>query len=79
MGDRQGKLLLCGACILLCMCYKVTSLEQLSLAEFSWTMQAENGRKNVQGISIDLVLMVKCSTIQIFKVICLCQKSAESL
>ena len=42
-------------------------------------MQAENGRKNVQGISIDLVLMVKCSTIQIFKVICLRQKAAESL
>ena len=54
------------------MAIRVTSLEQLSLAEFSsdWARinVYENGHKNVLGILIDLVLMVKYSTILIFKV-----------
>ena len=62
---------------------RVTSLEQLSLAEFSGeltrTKVYENGHKKVLGIWFDLVLKVKYSTILIFKVIFLCQKAAESL
>ena len=38
----------------------------------------ENGHKKVLGIWFDLVLKVKYSKILIFKVIFLCQKSAES-
>jgi hypothetical protein len=61
----------------------VTSLEQLNIAEFSDEQARakfyENVHKNVLGIWFDLVLKVKYSTILIFKVIFLCQKSAESL
>ena len=56
---------------------RVTSLEQLSVAEFRGEETKpkvyENGHKKVLGIWFDLVLKVKCS--KIF----LCQKSAESL
>ena len=55
---------------------RVTSLEQLSLAEFSGD---ENDHKNVVGIWLDLVSNVKYSTILIFIVIFLCQKLAESV
>ena len=62
---------------------RVTSLEQLSLAEFSGESTRpkvyENGHKKVLGIWLDLVLKVKYSEILIFKVIFLCRKSAESL
>ena len=54
---------------------RVTSLEQLSIAEFS----GEYTRPKVLGIWFDLVLKVKYSKILIFKVIFLCQKSAKSL
>ena len=61
----------------------MTSIEKLSLAEFRGEEVRpkgyENGTKNVLGIWLDLVLKVKYSTILIFKVIFLCQKSAESL
>ena len=61
----------------------MTSLEQLSLAEFSGEQTRpkvyENVHKKVLGIWFDLVLSVKYSKILIFKVIFLCQKSAESL
>ena len=61
---------------------RVTSLEQLSVAEFSGGYVRpkvyEKGLKNVLGIWFDLVLKVKYSTILIFKVIFLCQKSAKS-
>jgi hypothetical protein len=61
---------------------RVTSLEQLSLAEFSGEYARskvyENDHKNVLGIWLDLVWNVKYSTILIFKVIFLCQKLAES-
>ena len=61
---------------------RVTSLEQLSLAEFSGEYARskvyENDHKNVLGIWLDLVSNVKYSTILIFKVIFLCQKLAES-
>ena len=60
----------------------MTSLEQLSLAEFSGEYARskvyENDHKNVLGIWLDLVSNVKYSTILIFKVIFLCQKLAES-
>ena len=59
---------------------RVTSLEQLSLAEFSGELARpnvyENSNKNVLGIWIDLKWKVKYSTILVFKVIFLCQKSA---
>ena len=62
---------------------RVTSLEQLSLAEFSGeetrTKVYENGLKKVLGNWFDLVLKVKYSEILVFKVIFLCQKLAESL
>ena len=55
---------------------RVTSIEQLSLAEFSGEYTRpnvyENGHKNVQGIWLDLVLKVKYSEILIFKAIFLC-------
>ena len=60
----------------------MTSLEQLSLAEFTdkWARQKvyENSHKKFLGICLDLVWNVKCSTILIFKVIFLWQKMAES-
>ena len=59
----------------------MTSLEQLSLAEFSGEYARskvyENDHKNVVGIWLDLVSNVKYSTILIFKVIFLCQKLAN--
>ena len=59
--------------------FRVASLEQLSLAEFSsgsvWPKVYENGHKNVLGIWINLERKVKYSTILVFKVIVLCQKS----
>ena len=62
---------------------RVTSLEQLSLAEFSGVKALlqvyENSNKNGLGIWINLVSTVNYSTILIFKVIFLCQKLAESL
>jgi hypothetical protein len=62
---------------------KGTSIEQLSLAEFSGELVRprfyENGSKDVLRIWFDLVLKVKFNTILIFKVIFLCQKSAKSL
>ena len=62
---------------------RVTSLEQLSLAEFcgeySRPKVYENGQKKVLGIWLDLVLKVKYSEILIFKAIFLCRKSAETL
>ena len=61
---------------------RVTSLEQLSLAEFSGVKALlqvyENSNKNGLGIWINLVSTVNYSTILIFKVIFLCQKSAKS-
>ena len=69
----------------LSICYysRVTSLKQLSIAEFSGEYTRpkvyENGQKKVLGIWFDLVLKVKYSKILIFKAILLCQKSAESL
>ena len=49
----------------------MTSLEQLSLAEFSCEQTRpkfyENGHKKVLGIWLDLVLKVKYSEILIFK------------
>ena len=61
----------------------MTLLEQLSVAEFSGAQPRpkvyEKGHKKVLGIWFDLELKVKYSTILIFKVIFLCQKSAESL
>ena len=51
----------------------MTSLEQLSLAEFSGEYARskvyENDHKNVLGIWLDLVLKVKYSEILIFKAI----------
>ena len=62
---------------------RVTWLEQLSVAEFSGEKTRlkvyEYGHKKVLGIWLDLVLKVKYSKILIFKVIFLCQKSAEFL
>jgi hypothetical protein len=62
---------------------RVTSLEQLSLAEFSGVKALlqvyENSNKNGLGIWINLVSTVNYSTILIFKVIFLYQKLAESL
>ena len=62
---------------------RVTSLEHLSVAEFSGELTRanvyENSHKKTLGIWFDFVLKVKYSTILIFKVIFLCQKSAESL
>ena len=61
----------------------MTSLEQLSVAEFSDEKTRlkvyEYGHKKVLGIWLDLVLKVKYSEILIFKAIFLCRKSAESL
>ena len=61
----------------------MTSLEQLSVAEFGGEYARpkvyENGLKNVLAIWLDLVLKVKYSKIMIFKAIFLCQKLAESL
>ena len=58
---------------------RVTSLEQLSVAEFSGEqvrpMFYEKGHKKVLGIWFYLLLRVKYSTIRIFKVIFLCQKT----
>ena len=63
-------------------CTRVTSLEQLSLAEFSGEQTRskvyENDHKNVLGIWLNLVSNVKYSTILNFKDIFLCQKLAES-
>ena len=63
------------------MCSRVTSLEQLSLAEFRGDLVGpkvyENGHKNVPGIWIDLEWKVKYSTILGFKGIFLRQKSAD--
>ena len=54
----------------------VTSLEQLSIAEFSGEYTRprvyEKGHKKVLGIGFDLVLKVKYSKILNFKVIFLC-------
>ena len=65
-----------------CIFFRVTSLEHLSLAEVSGELVRqkvyENGHKNVLGIWIDLEWKVKYSTILVFKVIFLCQKSAKS-
>ena len=62
---------------------KETSLEELSLAEFSGELVRqrfyENDYKDVLRIWFDLVWKVKYNTILIFKVIFLCQKSARSL
>ena len=62
---------------------RVTSLEQMSVAEFSgvqtWLKVYENGHKKVLGIWLDLVLKVKYRKILIFKAIFQCQKSAETL
>ena len=62
---------------------RVTSLERLSIAEYSGEQTRpkvyDNGHKKVLGIWFDLILKVKYSTILILKVIFLCQKSAESL
>ena len=67
----------------LCMYIRVTSLEQLSVAEFSGELTRlkvyENGHKKVLGTWLGLVLKVKFSKILIFKANFLCQKSAESL
>ena len=67
----------------LCTHNRVTSLEQLSVAEFSVEKTRlkvyEYGHKKVLGIWLDLVLKVKYSKILIFKAIFLCQKSAKSL
>ena len=71
------------AIYLVSMWSRVTSLEQLCVAELS----GESARPKVYGnvlkkvldIWFDLVLKVKYSTILIFKVISLCQKSTESL
>ena len=61
----------------------MTSLEQLSVVEFSGEQTRlkvyVNGHKKVLGIWLDLVLKVKYSKILIFKTIFLCQISAESL
>ena len=61
---------------------RMTSLEQLSLAEFSGeyvrSKVYENDHKNVLGVWLDLVSNVKYSKILIFKVILLCQKLAQS-
>ena len=63
--------------LLLCLTHiRVTSLEQLSVAEFS---VYGNSYKKVLGIWFNLVLKVQYSTIQIFKLIILCQKPANSL
>ena len=60
---------------------RVTSLEQLSLAEFIGKLVRqkvdENGSKNVRGIWFDLEWQVKYSTILFIKAILLCQKSAK--
>ena len=60
----------------------VTSIEQLSLAEFSGELVRpkfyENDHRIVIGIWIDLEWKVNYSTILVFKVVFLCQKSAES-
>ena len=58
--------------LLLCLTHiRVTSLEQLSVAEFSGELARsnvyENSCKNVLGIWFNLVLKVQYSTIQIFK------------
>jgi len=59
------------------MLLRVTSLKQVSVAEFSGEQERpkvyENGHRKVLGIWLDLVLKVKYSTILIFKVIFLCQ------
>ena len=70
--------------LLLCLTHiRVTSLEQLSAAEFSGGLARsnvyENSYKKVLGIWFNLVLKVQYSTIQIFKLIILCQKPANSL
>ena len=56
---------------------RVTSLEQLSIAEFSGEYTRpkvyEKGPKKVLSIWLDLVLKVKYSKILIFKAIFLCQ------
>jgi len=60
---------------------RVTSLEQLSLAEFGGELVGprvyEDDQKSVLGIWMDLEWKVKYSTILIFKIIFLCQKSAK--
>ena len=65
------------------MLLRVTSLKQVSVAEFSGEQERpkvyENGHRKVLGIWLDLVLKVKYSTIIIFKVIFLCKKSAVRL
>ena len=62
-------------------CSRVTSLEQLSLAEFSGELVRpkvyKNNHKSVLGIWMDLEWKVEYSTILVFKVIFLCQKSAR--
>ena len=62
--------------------FRVTSLEQLSLAEFTGGTArpkvSENNHKNVLAIYSDLEKKVNYSTILVFKVIFLCQKSTES-
>ena len=69
-------------CRIFLLFFRVSSLEQLSLAEFSGEYARskgyENDHENVLGIWLDLVSNVKYSTILIFKVIFLCQKLAES-
>ena len=65
-----------------CIHNRVTSLEQLSSVEFSgeWARPKvyENCHKFFLGIWFNLEWMVKYSTIQVFKVIFICSKSAES-
>ena len=60
----------------------MTSLEQLSLVEFSGELGGpifyEDNHKNVLGFWIDLEWKVKYSTIQVFKVIFRFPKSAKS-
>ena len=64
------------------MCSRVTSLEQLCLAEFRGDLVGpkvyENGHKNVPGIWIDLEWKVKYSTILVFKAIFIHPNSVES-
>ena len=61
----------------------MTSLEQLSFAEFSGELVRqkvyENNHKSVLGIWMDLKWKVKYNTILVLKVIFLCQNSAKSL
>jgi hypothetical protein len=62
--------------------FRVTSLDQLCLAEFSGElvrpMVYENDHMNVLDIWIDLEWKVKYSTTLLFKVMFLCQKAAEA-